>query len=309
MLDRSSSKPKKVTAAFLGKPGFVGLIVKDLANNCTVLGDLVLAHGSRPHTFWALNTWYEPTIADFQSVSEAAKLLRARQRNWACYSYQLHRRAKLIQEQLPHVSSKPLKFPGSLPESPLGSWTLLGPQTLLFAEHCSSAFANGEIKFLEDPRPPSRAYLKLWEALLYFPEKMRPKERVLELGASPGGWTWVARSSGAEVLAVDRSPLDPRLMGDPGVNFQKGDIFSLKPGFAEFDWLLSDAAAKPAKIYPWIKSWIESGKAGKIVCTLKFEHSDPAQLAVLKEIQKIKGSRIKHLWFNKHELSWLWQRD
>ena len=128
-----------------------------------------------------------------------------------------HRRAALIQERLPHVSAKPVVFPAAAPTAPLGSWTLLAPDRLLAAAHCSAPFPNGEVEFVEDKTgPPSRAYLKLWEALVRLRRWPQPGERCLDLGASPGGWTWVLAKLGAHVVAVDKAPLDPRIAGDAG---------------------------------------------------------------------------------------------
>ena len=56
--------------------------------------------------------------------------------------------------------------PAPAPAAPLGSWTLLAPDRLLASPTKTSPFVNGEVRFLEDREgPPSRAYLKLWEAL------------------------------------------------------------------------------------------------------------------------------------------------
>src|SRR5262245_43807736 len=97
------------------------------------------------------------------SIGDAAKKLRAIQRNWALYSHAHHRRAALIAAKLPKVSAKPLVFGALAPSAPLGSWTLIAADTLLAAPACSSPFSNGEVNFVEDRTAPSRAYLKLWE--------------------------------------------------------------------------------------------------------------------------------------------------
>ncbi|WP_457844104.1 SAM-dependent methyltransferase, partial [Staphylococcus aureus] len=77
------------------------------------------------------------------------------------------------------------------PTAPLGSWTLLAPDRMLAAARCSSPFPNGEVGFIEDKAgPPNRAYLKLWEALVRLRRWPQPGERCLDLGASPGGWTY-----------------------------------------------------------------------------------------------------------------------
>ena len=141
-----------------------------------------------------------------------------------------HRRAALIQERLPHVSAKPIVFPAAAPTAPLGSWTLLAPDRLLAAAHCSSPFPNGEVEFIEDKTgPPNRAYLKLWEALVRLRRWPQPGERCLDLGASPGGWTWVLAKLGANVIAIDKAPLDPRIAAMPGVEWRGESAFALEP--------------------------------------------------------------------------------
>src|SRR6516162_156805 len=108
--------------------------------------------------------WLNPRKFSFQSISEAANHLRAIQRNWWLHSVGTHRRAKLIQEQLPPLKPKPLTFPSKLPAAPLGSFTLLDENTMLYSAECSSPFPDGEVEFVENKTdPPSRAYLKLWE--------------------------------------------------------------------------------------------------------------------------------------------------
>ena len=123
---------------------------------------------------WAANVWLDPRQITIASISDAATRLRAIQRNWAVYAPRFYRRATLIQEQLRKVSAKPLEFGTPPPATPLGSWTLLDAGTILAAPHCMSPFPNGEVRFVEDRSgPPSRAYLKLWEALTLIGRHLR----------------------------------------------------------------------------------------------------------------------------------------
>src|SRR5581483_1713743 len=156
------------------------------------------------------------------SIAEGAAKLRAIQRNWALYPHRLHRRAALIARRLPHVSAKPLAFPAPAPAAPLGSWTLLDAGTILAAGDCSSPFPNGVVRFVEDRSgPPNRAYLKLWEALTLLGRRPAPGERCLDLGASPGGWSWALTKLGARVIAVDKAPLDPTVASLPGIDYRR----------------------------------------------------------------------------------------
>ena len=186
---------------------------------------------------------------EFESISQAATALRDMQRNWALYPHRLHRRASLIQDKLPHVSAKPLVFPSPLPKAPLGSWMLLDANRLLASPHCSSAFANGVVEFVENKSaPPNRAYLKLWEALTLAGRWPQPGELCLDLGASPGGWSWVLQALGARVIAIDRAPLDPEIAALPGIDYRAESAFALEPqAVGPVDWLCSDIVCYPAQ--------------------------------------------------------------
>ncbi|MFN8390404.1 MAG: SAM-dependent methyltransferase [Bdellovibrionota bacterium] len=269
---------------------------------------LVLVKGIAKPCAWAQNIWLAPYRFEFSSIADAAKQLRAVQRNWALYSSQLHRRAKLIQEQLPHVSAKPIEFPGKLPSSPLGSWTLIAPNTILCSAECSSPVPNGELRFVENRSdPPSRAYLKLWEALTLCGRYPQAGERCLDAGASPGGWTWVLAQLGAEVWSVDRSTLAPELMRNTRVHFQKGDAFSILPsGEQTFDWVFSDVICYPEKLLEWIELWLRQEQPPNMICTLKFQGEKP--YGVIKRFRNIPGGRVLHLFHNKHELTWIYVR-
>ena len=167
--------------------------------------------------------------------------LRAIQRNWALYAPRLYRRAMLIQEQLPRVSAKPLAFGAPPPGAPLGSWTLLDAETLLAAPHCTSPFPNGEIHFVEDRTgPPSRAYLKLWEALTLIGRRPAAGRNLPRSRSSPGGWSWALAQMGARVISIDKAPLAPEMARLPGIEHRSESAFALDPrAVGPVDWLFS----------------------------------------------------------------------
>jgi 23S rRNA (cytidine2498-2'-O)-methyltransferase len=216
-----------------------------------------------------------------------------------------HRRAALIQERLPHVSAKPIVFPAAAPTAPLGSWTLLAPDRMLMAARCSSPFPNGEVAFVEDKAgPPNRAYLKLWEAFVRLGRWPQAGERCLDLGASPGGWTWVLARLGARVIAVDKAPLEPAVAAMPGVEWRGESAFALEPeSVGPVDWLLSDIVCYPVRLLRLVERWRASGLVKNFVCTIKFQgptdHDAAAAFAALS------GAEVQHLHHNKHELTLL----
>jgi 23S rRNA (cytidine2498-2'-O)-methyltransferase len=258
----------------------------------------VLHDGPPRAAAWAQNVWHDPVEIPFASVNDAARALRAIQRSWALYSTASHRRASLIAAKLPHLSRKPLGFPATLPTSPLGSWTLLDNERLLAAPRCSSPFPHGEVAFVEDKEgPPNRAYLKLWEALTLLGRHPGPGELCVDLGSSPGGWTWALARLGARVVSVDKAPLDPRVA--PLAEFRRESAFGVEP--FDVDWLLCDVVCYPRRLLALVERWLPHAR--NLVCTVKFQGR--TDHAAAREFAAIEGSRLLHLFHNKHELTWM----
>ena len=294
--------------AYLASDGFEPQLREELRQAGVAVqaehGRLLLADETVPSA-WAANIWHDCVELPVASIGSAAKALRDIQRNWAMYAPLHHRRAALIQERLPHVSAKPIVFPAAAPTAPLGSWTLLAPDRLLAAARCSSPFPNGEVQFVEDKTgPPNRAYLKLWEALVRLRRWPQPGQRCLDLGASPGGWTWVLAKLGASVTAIDKAPLDPRIAAMPGVTWRGESAFALEPeSVGPVDWLFSDIIAYPPRLLRLIERWRSSGLVKNFVCTIKFQgETDHAAAAAFAAIP---GAQVLHLHHNKHELTFM----
>jgi len=285
--------------AYLSADGFVEELITELGEVTAVHGRLVLADGPRRAAAWAANVWLEPVRLPAVSINTAAKTLRAHGRDWALYSFHLHRRAQLIADQVPRLPVKPVPFPVPRPSRPVGAWTLLDEHTMLASTRCSSPFPNGEIQFIENhTAPPSRAYLKLWELFSRLQVWPGKGERCLDLGASPGGWTWVLQSVEARVVAVDKAPLAPRVARLPGVECREESAFGLKP--EPVDWLFSDVICEPSRLLKLVERWLPV--APNIVCTLKFKGA--TDHATARAFAAIPGSRLLHLHHNRHELTW-----
>jgi len=266
-------------------------------------GKLYLADDAATSLF-AQNTWFDVQEFKFESISQAAKHLRGIQRNWWLHPTANHRRAELIREQLPPLKAKAVEFLSKPPTAPLGSWTLLDDQTLLYAAKCSSPYPDGEVHFVENRTdPPSRAYLKLWEFFTLSQKYPKAGERVLDLGSSPGGWTWVLDQLGCEVISVDKAPLSPKMRMSTRVRHMEESAFALEPkNVGPVDWLFSDIICYPDRLLSLVKKWMESGDVRNFVCTIKFQGQ--TDFASVREFLKIPGSRVQHLYANKHELTW-----
>ena len=293
-----------VRTAYLAAEGFVEELADELGAVDIRHGRLLIAPGPPRPAAWAANVWLDPREIAIASISDAAAKLRAIQRNWAVYAPSLHRRATLVQEQLPKVSAKPLVFGASPPAAPLGSWTMLDAETMVAAPQCTSPFPNGEIRFVEDRiGPPSRAYLKLWEALTLIGLRPGPGEICLDLGSSPGGWTWAAQQMGAHVISVDKAPLAPEIAPLPGIEQRHESAFALDPrAIGPVDWLFSDVVCYPARLLALVERWLAAGTCRRFVCTVKFQGK--TDHATARRLAAVPGSQLRHLFHNKHELTW-----
>jgi 23S rRNA (cytidine2498-2'-O)-methyltransferase len=267
-------------------------------------GRLALSPDAPADAVWALDIWTDPAEHEVGSVKGGADILRGMQRNWSAYGAAHHRRMALIADRLPPVKARPLRFPEPEPQSHLGAWTLLAPDRMLASPVKTSPFPNGECRFEEDRAgPPSRAYLKLWEALTRLGAWPQPGETCLDLGASPGGWTWVLASLGATVTAIDKAPLDPAVAAMPRVTTLQDSAFAVEP--QPVDWLVCDVIAYPDRLLALVQRWIAAGAPKRIVCTVKFQGE--TDLDAQDAFAAIPGGRLMHLFHNKHELTFIWQ--
>ncbi|HEV2263280.1 MAG TPA: SAM-dependent methyltransferase [Stellaceae bacterium] len=290
---------------YLAPAGFVAELKHELGRAVrTTHGRLVIAEGPPRPVAWAANIWHTPQSLTIASIGDAAKQLRAMQRNWALYPTAHHRRANLIADKLPKVSAKPLRFGDPAPSAPLGSWTLIDANTVLASPRCSSPFPNGEARFVEDKSAPSRAYLKLWELFALIGERPKAGDVCVDLGASPGGWTWVLAELGARVTAVDKAALAPSVTRLPNVTVMQQSAFALEPrAVGPIDWLFSDVICYPARLLALVEMWMKAGTVRRFVCTVKFQGATDFEIA--RRFAQIPGARLLHLHHNKHELTWL----
>lgn len=292
-----------IGAAYLAAEGFEAEVAEELRRAGRGIaawhGRLALSPDPPVPLAWALECWTDPREIPAPSVKAAADALRAIQRNWALYAAAHHRRAALIEDRLPPVKARPLAFPEPAPTAHLGAWTLLAPDRLLASPTKTSPFVNGAVAFLEDKEgPPSRAYLKLWEALTRLGRWPGPGETCLDLGAAPGGWTWALARLGATVTAVDKAPLDPAVAAMPGVAWRGESAFGLAP--EPVDWLFSDVICYPARLLALVQRWIAAGAARNMVCTIKFQGETDHEAAAA--FAAIPGAVLFHGAHNKHEL-------
>ena len=138
----------------------------------------------------------------------------------------------------------------------------------------SSPWPMGIVRLRMPSAAPSRSTLKLAEALLEFlDERERAKRLVagmsaVDLGASPGGWTWQLVQRGLMVLAVDNGAIDARLLESGQVKHRRDDGFHFRPA-DPVDWMVCDMVESPSKIARLAAKWIAEGWCRESIFNLK----------------------------------------
>lgn len=153
-----------------------------------------------------------------------------------------------------------------------------------FYQQLLSPFVGGYTTIADDKNAPSRAFKKLVEAQLDLGTVIQKDEHVVDLGACPGGWSYVARSSDAIVTAIDRSAVREDLLHDPKVEFIQTDAFQFKTE-RPIDWVVSDIICTPERILELMDTWVVSDWCRHFVFTIKFQGHEG--YGVLQEFKKL----------------------
>jgi 23S rRNA (cytidine2498-2'-O)-methyltransferase len=94
---------------------------------------------------------------------------------------------------------------------------------------------------------PSRAWLKIEEAIARFSLDIGAMDRVLEIGSSPGGASLALLRRGASVVGIDPNAMDPLVLAHPRFVHVRAASTQLTPDAIEgaFQWLLLDVNVPP----------------------------------------------------------------
>ena len=189
--------------------------------------------------------------------------------------------------------------------SPESGWlsASLAPQAYAFRDLISS-FPWGEVPLADDKSAPSRAFTKLVESEQRLGRLIERGQTCVDLGASPGSWSYVAIQRGAHVIAVDRSELRDDLMRNPHLKFETADAFKYKPPKTA-DWLVCDVIAAPQRSIDLLLEWLREKRMRNFVVTIKFKgHDEYALLETLKRGAPplCADFRLKRLSANKNEV-------
>jgi len=272
----------------------------------------------RSDVVWARNVWSDLHLVKVTSISSAVDRLRGMKRKWhrVHAPEDLFRRSSLIEAELPRWKRPTCPFPSEVPAADWGSWTLVDRDWMMAATKNSSPFLSGIARFDEISeeqtiKPPSQAYKKLWEALTILGRWPKAGEVCVDLGASPGGWSWALLELGAEVHSVDRADLDPNLSLYEKVSqrpfFHRADAFRFRTELVKKpDWVFSDVICYPERLKEFMETWGKLDPRPNLLFTLKFQGE--TDFEIIKYFKSFEGSFMRHLSANKHEVTWAWLR-
>lgn len=171
-----------------------------------------------------------------------------------------------------------------------------------------SHWAGGRIRFKHEDAQLSRAEFKLLEAEETFAFSIGKGDRVLDLGAAPGGWTRIAVTQGASVVAVDPAALDKSLQDKSCVTHRKQTAQEyLEDAESNFDFILNDMRMMPEesaallnRFHPHLKD------GGKVLLTLKLFGEKPKR-QMLKALASLENyyaiEHVRQLFHNRSEVT------
>ena len=253
------------------------------------------------HQPWRLHVW--PDYGQGRAGQNRCELIRAAVVDRL--KKRRRRTARLLSDELTPFSPQTSLVQCLLTSAETG-WISVSaaPQPLQFRA-IMSPFPQGHVPWAEDRNAPSRAFAKLVEAEQQLGLQITEGQTCVDLGASPGSWSYVALQRGAYVTAIDRSELREDLMRHPRLKFEATDAFKYKPQ-SIVDWLVCDVIAAPQRSIDLLLEWLAEARMRHFVVTIKFRGGE--DYGVLQQLKKeapqyCSDFRLKRLCANKNEVS------
>ncbi|MHB8679467.1 MAG: 23S rRNA (cytidine(2498)-2'-O)-methyltransferase RlmM [Rudaea sp.] len=165
------------------------------------------------------------------------------------------------------------------------------------------------LKFPRDA--PSRSTLKLEEALLTLLGEserarwLKPGMTAVDLGATPGGWTYQLVRRSLRVTAIDNGPMDRALLDSGLVTHRREDGFRYRPP-KPVDWLVCDMVEQPRRVAELAARWLEHGWCRHALFNLKLpmkKRFDEAQQCLARVRTVARDVRAKQLYHDREEIT------
>ena len=193
----------------------------------------------------------------------------------------------------------------------------IGNNHLLLAsstEHDRSPWPMGIPRLKQDSRAPSRSAMKLDEALACL---MTPAERMnliaegmtaADLGAAPGGWSWILAKHNMHVSAIDNGPISEDVLATGLVEHIRADGFQWQPQ-RPLDWMVCDMVESPSKVARRMAQWFDNGWCRNAIFNLKLPMKKRWEETALclelfeQQCQKPMLIRAKQLYHDREEIT------
>jgi 23S rRNA (cytidine2498-2'-O)-methyltransferase len=155
----------------------------------------------------------------------------------------------------------------------------------------------------------SRAYLKIAEAFAWANLQIQPGEKIVEIGASPGGACQWLLDQGAVVTGVDPAEMDERILKHPNFTHWRSRSLQVKRKlFRPFRILVCDANVAPKYTLDTVQDIVNypTTKLRALVLTIKFPEWGTAE-QIPEYIQRVKSwgysdIQVRQLAHNRREV-------
>jgi 23S rRNA (cytidine2498-2'-O)-methyltransferase len=199
----------------------------------------------------------------------------------------------------------------------------LGPEAVPFVQVCLLARDRAAVGVMSSNRAlslapggrlrtrvpgdqPSRAARKLAEAFAWLGVAPEPSELCVDLGAAPGGWTWLLLERRARVVAVDPAKLRPDLLKRRGLSYVGMSAFEYTPD-EPVDWLFCDMAWRPIEVARMLSRWGRNRLTTMLVANFKLPMKRKAEtVAEIRSVLERGGFtavRTRQLYHDRDEVT------
>lgn len=174
------------------------------------------------------------------------------------------------------------------------------------AREAMSLSAGGRARMKRTGEAPSRAAMKLDEALDWYGVSPGKGDLCVDVGSAPGGWTRRLAERGARVWSVDPANLAPDVLKHPRVKHFKESAFDFAPD-EPVDWLFCDMAWRPLEVAQLLGKWARKGWAAQLVANIKLPMKDklPTLLRVRQALEDggWRQLRMRQLYHDRDEIT------
>jgi 23S rRNA (cytidine2498-2'-O)-methyltransferase len=174
------------------------------------------------------------------------------------------------------------------------------------SDQALSIWPGGRARMKVGADRPSRAARKLEEALAWLGTGPGPGELCVDLGAAPGGWTWLLLNRRARVIAIDPARLEPRLLEQRRLTHVQASAFDWHPD-ETVDWLFCDMAWRPLEVAQLLGRWARRRQTRMLVANFKLPMKRKAEMvARLRELLAGSGYqqlRTRQLYHDREEIT------